>query len=275
MKGPSNAVSMTERPPPLPDDLAALAAKRIREALEERQADRAARDARQEARRRHSEEQSRRMLIAVGVGLLVGALAVRAVSAPGAVGLGLLAGGGCIYVLRWLQSGAFQRAMAARTQKAPIVRPAVVQGDLSDSRRTLIVSVLDETAGFLRRLHSAGQSLQDREPRELCARLVEMGQKLIDAVARAPEKFAIAQRMLTYHLPKAIYLGELLVELQAKPDAKRSTSAIHVLGRMEMLLERTLLDLAAPDMAEMDLEMRLINQALDEDLDQPPKGRAE
>lgn len=274
MKGPSIALSMTKRPPPLPDDLAAFAAKRIREALEERQAERAAREARREARRRKAHEDGLRTLIAVGLGLLVGGLMMRVIGPPGAVGMALLAGGGFLYAFRWFQWDMVRRAYGARARRAPIERPAVAPEDLSDSRRGLIETVLDEATAFLRRLDVAAENLQDREAREVCVRLVEMGKKLIDAVARSPGKFPIAQRTLTYHLPKAIYLGELLVELQASPDAKRSASAIHVLGRMEMLLERTLLDLAAPDMAEMDLEMRLINQALDEDLDQPPSGAA-
>jgi hypothetical protein len=35
---------------------------------------------------------------------------------------------------------------------------------------------------------------------------------------------------------------------------------------MEMVFEKTLLDMSEVDAAEMDLEMRLINQSLDEEL---------
>jgi hypothetical protein len=263
---------MSRRPPPLPDDLAALAAQRIREALEDREANRAAREAQKEMQRRRAQEESRRTLVAVGVGLLVGGLMARVVGSPAAVGLGLLAGGLTIYFFGWFEA---RPAGAARPEKrAPIDPPAVASADLPTSRKTLIQNVLSEATANLRRLDEAAAALTDAEASGVCARLVSLGQKLTRAVADAPIKLSIAQRTLTYHLPRAVFLAENLVDMQSASDPKRAGAAQHVLGRMEMLFERTLLDMAAPDLAEMDLEMRLINQALDEDLDQGnSKGR--
>ena len=79
--------------------------------------------------------------------------------------------------------------------------------------------------------------------------------------------------MLTYHLPRSVFLAESLQNLGPEEDEKRAASAHHLLMRMEMVFEKALVDMSGVDAAEMDLEMRLINQALDEDLNADPAPR--
>lgn len=228
-----------------------------------------AREARRAERRARAQRAWQRQMVGVGTGLLVGGLvASMGVFVPAAVGAGMLAA---------LFAGAIWSALAdalsslnvrGRARPARIETPALDSAGLADARADLVRKVLEEATADLRRLDAAAAKLSDGETRTIAQRLVGAGGRLAQAVAAAPDKFAIAQRAFTYHLPKAVYLAETLSALEAAgADEKRRANARHVLARMENLFEKTALDLANVDAREMDVELRLINQALDEDLD--------
>jgi 5-bromo-4-chloroindolyl phosphate hydrolysis protein len=220
-----------------------------------------------EERRRRREAEGWRSLIAVGVGMAVGGITMSTgIFAPAAVGMGLLAGGATAYGLRGL---ADRPDLLRGPQRRPeIAAPTVDEEGLSSSRAQLVKAVLDEATAHLRTLDDrAGQTL-DRETAATLAKLVATGQRICNIVAAQPDGFGVAQRILTYHLPKAVYLADTLkaLETAARPDDKRIIQARHVLARMENLFEKTEIDLKAGDAREMDVEIRLINEALDEDL---------
>ena len=231
--------------------------------------DLAERERQRELRRERRRQQSQRSLMAVGVGLFVGGFsASMGLYVPAAVGLGLLAGGFSGVILRWLSDLFARLDRPAPARPAKIETPRLDAQGLNDARAQLVQKVLDDATADLRRLEAASAKLSDAETRTMAQRLVAAGGRLSAAVAAAPDKLAVAQRAFTYHLPKAVYLAETLSALDAAgADDKRRTAARHVLARMENLFEKTALDLANVDAREMDVELRLISQALDEDLD--------
>jgi hypothetical protein len=249
----------------------AIRAKAERELLREKA---------REERKRRREAHNWRQLVGSGSGLLTGgmvALAWPAATIP-AVGAGLLAGAAGYYVVKWMQDRtqtASSRLSGRRRQE--IAPPSVDANDLPKSRRDLVQSVLDEASTALRALDRVGRSGAERDANAagVCDRLVAAGGRLSAAVAEEPAKFEIAQRVLTYHLPRAVYVAETFLKEGDAVSAAQSREARQVLGRMEMLLEKTLLDLAEVERAEMSLEMRLINQALDEELGAVPVKRAD
>lgn len=277
---PGGARSMGRKRYRSEDDLAD-AAYEVSRALgsgwkDARAVDRAEWERRREARRERYRERAQRNLIAVGVGLLAGGLAASlGLITPAAVGVGLLAGGFSGLILRWIGDAVQRwRSAPAAPRPATIDTPKVDVQGMTDARADLVRKVIDEATADLRRLDAAAANLVDGEARLLAQRLVRAGERLAQAVAAAPDKFAVAQRAFTYHLPKAVYLAETLGALDAAgADEKRRTAARHVLARMENLFEKTALDLANVDAREMDVELRLINQALDEDLDRGPTAK--
>lgn len=248
--------------PPVTDE-AALKVQAEREA---------ARQAARAEKQRRREEQSIRSYAGVGAGLLAGGLASMVLPAPAAVGIGLLAGGLMTLIIRAIQSGALlpRGPLIRMPQKPREIAPPEVDGrDIPKSQRDVVQQVLDDAAQGLRKLDAASRHLRgaDDAGAELCRRLVSAGERLSDAVADEPVKFPIAQRVFTYYLPKAVLLAETLRGPFADDGERRAGDARHTLTRIEMAFEKALLDLSSVDSAEMDLEMRLINQALDEDLD--------
>lgn len=257
------------------DDLGDLALDALRELgagrRAERELERAAIARERDLRRERREAQQQRDLIAVGAGLLAGGLAASAgVITVAAVGVGLLAGGAVAIGLR--AAAARAPAPPKPALAKPFAAPRLEAEGLSEARAKLVQQLIDEATADLKRLTQAADALKDPETRLIAARLAAAGQRLVGAVAAAPEKLGLAQRAFTYHLPKSVYLAETLAALEAAgSDAKRLAAARHVLARMENLFEKTALDLANVDAREMDVEIRLINQALDEDLAGDPR----
>jgi len=243
----------------------------------------AARQAARLDKQRRREEASMRQYAGVGAGLLAGGLSSMVMPTPAAVGVGLLAGGFMMMIIKAIQSGALAPRVPVfqRTPKPRAIDPPEVDGrEIPKSQRDVVQSVLDEAAVCLRKLDAVARSLPERDVDVFgcLQRIVKSGERLSDAVADEPVKFPLAQRVLTYHLPKAVYLAESLQALgpdsQSQGDAdKRAAEAHHLLMRMEMVFEKALVDMSGVDAAEMDLEMRLINQALDEDLNADPRPR--
>lgn len=257
--------------PEAPLDEAAVRAQAEREA---------ARQAAKAEARRQREMRSLRSYAGAGVGLLVGGLTSLVAPTVAAVGAGLLAGGAAAMLLKAIQNGVALPDLGRWFPKPPppkrAIDPPEVDGrNLPRSQRDLIQGVLDDASDQLRKLDEAARSLDGRDAAAagLCRRLVSAGERLSDAIADEPNKFSVAQRLFTYNLPKAVYVAETLVSLADTPS-KRADDARHVLARMEMVFEKTLLDLAEIDAAEMDLEMRLINQSLDEELRARPERPA-
>ena len=231
----------------------------------------AARQVAREAAQKRREERSIRSFVGVGAGLIAGGVSSIMLPMPAPVGVGFLAAGAANYFVRYLQTmDVSQWIPRLRWQKPPkAIDPPEVDGrNLAKSQRDLVQGVLDDSAEHLRQLDAVARGLErtDAAAAEICKRLVRVGGRLSDAVADEPQKFAIAQRVFTYHLPKAVYVAQTFLGLGEQVNEKRANDARHVLSRMEMVFDKTLLDMSEVDAAEMDLEMRLINQSLDEDL---------
>lgn len=217
-------------------------------------------------RRRVSRANGVVRLIGIGVGLVVGGLASISLPTTAAVGLGIVSAGLIFYAFRLLHNHPMGRAPAAAA--ARIEAPKFNAQGMADSRAETTRAVLDRAAEALRETQAKAKGIADPEVRASIERLGASGQRILTAVAERPDLLGRAQRVLTYHTERAVFLvGSLAATAKdAQGDAQRYGAIKHVLARMENLFERTALDLVAGDGKEMDLELRLISQALDEDL---------
>jgi 5-bromo-4-chloroindolyl phosphate hydrolysis protein len=217
-----------------------------------------------EERRRRARQAGLGRLIAIGFGLAAGGLASMMLPNVAAVGIGILSGAILLSVLRLMHA-----SMASQAPKPiRIEAPSVKSEGIADSRAETARAVLDRAAEALRETQAKAKAITDPEARAGIERLGASGQRILNAIAERPEFLARAQRVLTYHCERAVFLVGSLAALAQGPstDAQRYQAIKHVLARMENLFERTALDLVAGDGKEMDLELRLISQALDEDL---------
>lgn len=250
------------------EDLGRLAAEKLKEFLEPEDSEakvrrRQERDRQREERRRQRRAESQGDMVALGVGLATGGLvSLLAIPTVAAVGAGFLGAGVVGYGLRFLNR------QERRPRQMRIAAPPVMAEGLADSRAETVRAILEQAADLLQEAQKRAAKLEDAEAKQLIERLAHTGQRIIDAVAARPGLLPRAQRVLTYHAERAVYLAETLAALGASKaaDPSRFVAAKHVLARMDNLFERTALELAAGDAKELDLELRLIDQALDEDL---------
>jgi hypothetical protein len=243
-------------------DVVTAAADAVRENQGEAAAARRRLD--KEEKRRRWEARQRRNLFGTGAGLLAGGLAASlGLITVAAVGVGLLTGGLVVYGIR-----AFDERQQNPRIRPPPRRPELsnptVAGD--DPRAALIRSVVTGAMGHVRAVDRCAQNTKDIETAAILTRIAAIGARVCQAVADQPAGFDAAQRLLTYHAEKAAQLAEMAVAYEAEPEPARLANVRRVLSRMETLFEETEGALKAGDKKEMDLELRLIDQALDEDL---------
>lgn len=265
---PHHERDMSRRRPDDVEELGRLATEKLKDLLiddplEKRQRW-LERELLRDERRRRARIAGQGRLIAIGIGLVAGGLASLSLPTVAAVGVGILSGGVIIYALRLLH----YRQAAREPLPVRIEAPKFNAQGMADSRAEAIRAVLDRAAEALRETQSKAKGVADPEVRAGIERLGASGQRILTAVAERPELLSRAQRVLTYHTERAAFLvGSLAAAAQnSRSDAQRYGAIKHVLARMENLFERTALDLVAGDGKEMDLELRLISQALDEDL---------
>lgn len=215
-------------------------------------------------KQRRREAADRRSVVAVGLGLLAGGLAAASgMITVAAVGVGLLTGAGAAMALRWLQDagpGMLRIGAGATTGARPSLADPAIDGQ--DSRTALIRGVVTAAMVHVRAIDKAAAAATDLETAAILTRIAAIGHRVCQAVASQPAQFDRAQRLLTYHAEKAATLATLA----GTADEARQAGVRRVLGRMELLFEQTEAALKYDDRRELDLELRLIDQALDEDL---------
>lgn len=246
-------------------DLVSAAASAVRARTDQTAA--AIRRAEKEEKRRQWEMRQRRNFLGVGAGLLAGGLAASAgLFTVAAVGVGLLTGGVIAYGLKAWDDRPV-RPPAPRRPAAPRLEDPAVAGD--DPRSALIRSVVTQAMGHLRTVDAAAGKVSDLETGAVLTRIAAIGGRICQAVADQTAGFDAAQRALTYHAEKAAQLAEMAASPALGADPERLGNVRRVLARMERLFQETEAALKAEDRRDMDLDLKLIDQALDEDLREP------
>jgi 5-bromo-4-chloroindolyl phosphate hydrolysis protein len=234
---------------------------------------RASRDVQREQRKAVGRVKSAWRLAAIGAGLFLGAAVGGSHLGPLAgVGFGLMVGG----TINWFGSLFMDRdaRKADKTSSTPVPRraqieaPTVGENTLPNGRAELVQQVLGEAATSLRALDALIPKLRHPDSVSSVARIVAVGNRVMQSVAANPEKLAIAQRVFTYYCPETVKVAEALSKLEqdANPDVERITGTQTVLKKLEVLFERTELELKADQGKELDIDLKLLDQSIESDL---------
>lgn len=248
-------------------DLVSAATNAVRDRAGESAA--AQRRAEKEERRRQWEAKQRRNLLGTGAGLLAGGLAASmGLITVAAVGVGILVGAGTSLFLRSFEERLRRPSLLQREpQDLPQPEPIV---QTNDARGALVRSVVTQAMVHMRAVDAAARNLSDIEAAAILTRIAAIGGRICQSVAAQPAGFDAAQRTLTYHAEKAAQLAEMIAAHHGGADSVRAENVRRVLARMERLFQQTEASLKDEDRREMDLDLKLIDQALDEDLGRGP-----
>jgi 5-bromo-4-chloroindolyl phosphate hydrolysis protein len=233
---------------------------------------RASRDVQREQRKAVGRVKGAWRLAAIGAGLFLGAVVGDALGSLAGIGFGLMIGGS----INWFGSlfmdrGARKAEAIGATpvpRRAEIEAPTVGENTLPQGRTELVQQVLGEAATSLRALDAIMPKLRHPDSVSSVARIVAVGNRLMQIVAASPDKLAIAQRVFTYYCPETVKVADALskLELDARPDIERISSTQTVLKKLEVLFERTELELKADEGKELDIDLKLLDQSIESDL---------
>lgn len=194
-------------------------------------------------------------------GWIVGG-AVAAVLVPGlAIGagmpfwlaciIGLAAGGGTVAVL------------APRSAFPLLDASGAARGKVAFARE-----LLTEAQPHADRLDAAGKAIIERKVGECVRHMAAVARRIFAAIEKDPLKIDRVRRFLTYYLPRAAEITEAYGELARSdaPDPGRLTSARELIDRLDTAFTRYAGSLQDADLDKLDIELKLLKSALDEDL---------
>ncbi|GIU66072.1 5-bromo-4-chloroindolyl phosphate hydrolysis family protein [Candidatus Phycosocius spiralis] len=233
---------------------------------------RAARDVQRQERRAQAGLKAGWTVASVGSGIFLAAVIGDALNPLAGIGFGIMIGG----FVSWIGSSILSRSQktARLTNAIPvparpeIKAPTVSENTMPQGRTELVQQVLAEAAAALRALDGTVSRLRHPDSVASVARIVAVGNRLMLSVAANPEKLGVAQRVFTYYCPETVKVADALAKLEADtdPDIERISGTQTVLKKLEVLFERTELELKADEGKELDIDLRLLDQSIETDL---------
>ena len=149
---------------------------------------------------------------------------------------------------------------------AVLYRPGLAESIPSGGRGDLVRKLIAEAEPELARLRGAAAALRDPALGSRFASMATTTTGVMQALVADPARVGQAQRLLTYLLPRAAQIAEglRLIEAQTAPDADRQRRLTEITVRLDDAFTRTKDRLAEPELRALDLELKLLEQALAE-----------
>jgi 5-bromo-4-chloroindolyl phosphate hydrolysis protein len=140
-------------------------------------------------------------------------------------------------------------------------------GPLLGSRNAPVRSALQEALPALARLDETAPQIEAFSVRLEADSIIATGRRVVDDVRRAPEKLPAVQRLLIYYLPRAAdLLGAYRVLEAAGAEPERRADIEALIPRLGEAFRRYAERLDEDDLRLLDLEIRLVDESLKEDL---------
>ena len=155
--------------------------------------------------------------------------------------------------------------------------PATLDDEaLADARLQTGRGLLVDATAALERMRKAQAAVRDPAVRGQIGDLLRTGQKVIGDVRADPTKAMAVRRLLTFYLPNAASLAEgwVALESRAAPSPERMTQTGQTLRALNEAFSRFSDDLMEPQMQTLDIDLKVVNDALKSDLEALPAPSA-
>jgi 5-bromo-4-chloroindolyl phosphate hydrolysis protein len=131
--------------------------------------------------------------------------------------------------------------------------------------------LLTEAAPQAARLDAAAATIRERKVTECVRHLAVVARRIFAGIEKDPLRLDRVRRFLTYYLPRAAEIAEAYGELERSetPDPQRLASTRTLLDRLDVAFTRYAAGLQDADLDKLDIELKLLKSALDEDLGPP------
>ena len=133
-------------------------------------------------------------------------------------------------------------------------------------------AVLAEAAPALQRLETAAAAIATLATRAHVGRIADAARLIIASVDEDPTTLAAVQRVLTYYLPRSAAIAESYRVLEARggADRARMTRIEAIIARLDIAFQHYADRLADDALRLLDVELRLVDAAMRDDLDDVP-----
>ena len=205
-----------------------------------------------------------------GINWLAGGVAAAILVPALALGIGLpfwlalvVAGGACTGIVLVLAPRARFEGLEAK--------------GIARAKIELAGELIEEAEPEIQRLAEAAQAIRSKAVADRVGHLGRVADGILRAVETDPLKVDRVRRFITYYLPRAGEMAESyrLLETRPTPDEQRLASTGAIIDRLAVAFTRYADHIVDADLDTLDIELKLLQSALDDDLDRlAPKAAA-
>jgi hypothetical protein len=154
----------------------------------------------------------------------------------------------------------FRRPIMARL----LPRPG--RGVASPAPTEPMERVLDQAEQTLAQLQVGAMGVTDPATAEHARAIAAHGERFVAQVRLGEADVTLGSRVLSYYLPRAAYLVDTWPLLVAQGDTRRQEAVGLILARMAPVFLRAAEGPTQDKLAELDVDLKLLDEALGEDL---------
>jgi len=142
-------------------------------------------------------------------------------------------------------------------------------GAMAEERRGTAGDLLREGDAALERLRAAPRRIHDQLMREEIRLLTMKADRVLREVRNDPDKVMAVRRLLTFYLPNAASVAEgwRALENKSEPSPERVRQTRETMAGLNDAFTRFADQLHEPQMQTLDLDLKVLNDALKQDLD--------
>jgi 5-bromo-4-chloroindolyl phosphate hydrolysis protein len=118
------------------------------------------------------------------------------------------------------------------------------------------------------RIEAAAKSIRTAVVADRARHLASVARGIFAAIEKDPLQVDRVRRFLTYYLPRAAEIAEAYGSLERNPapDAARIVATGELIDRLDLAFTRYAASLQDANLANLDIELKLLRSSLDEDL---------
>lgn len=146
-------------------------------------------------------------------------------------------------------------------------------GAMAEERRGTAGDLLREGDKALDRLRAAPRMIHDQLMREEIRLLTMKADRVLREVRHDPDKVMAVRRLLTFYLPNAASVAEgwRALENKSEPSPARVQQTRETMAQLNDAFTQFADELHEPQMQTLDLDLKVLNQALKQDLERVPR----
>lgn len=146
--------------------------------------------------------------------------------------------------------------------------------NVARGRLDLARKVLNEAQPRIEDLEKAAGQIRKATVKAQVGRLASTARAIVTGVEQDANRLTTVQRFLTYYLPSAAEIADryTVLEQQRQPEVQRVTQTESVIARLEDAFSHYADSLLDSDLAGLDVELRLIESSIAEDMASRQRG---